>query len=190
MNLFQRLVHTTLRKPGLICRFKTTERILGNIKNKKILDVGCGSGVYSIFFSKKGAYVTGLDFSSIMISLSRKNAKKENCKCKFLITNFLDFENKSKFDSLLFIGVFDYVGKKEIYKYFEKGIKLTSYNIIATFPKKFAFQAFIRYAWLKRQNCPVYFYSKKQIIKIANFFNQQVKFYDCGPIWVIEFKKN
>lgn len=190
MNLFQKLVHTTLRKPGLICRFKITEKILGNVKNKKILDVGCGSGVYSIFFSKKGAHVTGLDFSSSMILLSRKNAKKENCICKFLKTSFLDFNSKFKFDSLLFIGVFDYVRKKEINEYFEKAIKLTSHNIIATFPKMFAFQTFIRYAWLKRQNCPVYFYSKKQIIKIADIFNLQIKFYDCGPIWVTEFKKN
>jgi len=190
LNLFQKFVHIALRKPGLICRFKTTEKILGNVKNKRILDVGCGSGVYSIFFANRGANLIGIDFSSSMISLSRKNAEKENCKCKFLKINFLDFENKSKFDSLLFIGVFDYVEKKEIYKYFEKAIKLASHNIIATFPKTYAFQTIIRYTWLMRQNCPVYFYTRKQIIKMAKIFNLQVKFYDCGPIWVIEFKKN
>ena len=189
MNLFQKFVHIALRKPGLICRFKTTEKILGNVKNKRILDVGCGSGVYSIFFAKKGANIIGIDFSSSMISLSRKNAKRENCKCEFLVMNFLNFENKSKFDSLLFIGVFDYVAKKEIHKYFEKALKLNSQNIIATFPKKYAFQTIIRYVWLKRQNCPVYFYTKKRIIKIANTYNLQVQFCDCGPIWVIEFRK-
>lgn len=124
-----------------------------------------------------------------MIILSRKNAKKKNCNCKFLKINFLDFENNTIFDSLLFIGVFDYVKKEQINNYFEKAINLTSYNIIATFPKKFVFQTLIRYIWLKRQNCAVYFYTKKKIIRIANKYKLQLKFYDCGPIWVIEFKK-
>lgn len=187
-SLFQKIVHNTLRRPGLLCRFKTTEKILGNVRNKTILDVGCGSGVYSIFFSKKGADVIGIDFSSTMITLSRENAELEQCKCNFILTDFLNYDTEHKFDSLLFIGVFDYIGKDEIYQYFEKAVKLTSDNLVVTFPKLFAFQSAIRYAWLKQQNCPVYYYTKKKIRKLAEDLKLHTSFYNCGPIWVVEFK--
>ncbi|MFQ6056964.1 MAG: class I SAM-dependent methyltransferase, partial [Methanosarcinales archaeon] len=37
--------------------------LLKNIKNKRILDIGCGGGQESIILAKKGAIVTGIDFS-------------------------------------------------------------------------------------------------------------------------------
>ena len=189
LNFFQKIVHNTLRKPGLICRFKITTQILGNVENKRILDVGCGSGVYSIYFSKMGANVIGLDFSSTMISLSRKNAEFEQSNCQFILKNFLEYKPIHNFDTLLFIGVFDYIRKRERFKYFEKVTDVISEDIIATFPKLFNHQSPIRYLWLLQQNCPVYFYTRKSIGKLANNFNLHPYFYDCGPIWVVDFKK-
>lgn len=188
-SFFQHLIHVILRKPGLIRRFKVTKDILGNVKNKNILDVGCGSGIYSIYFAKKGAKATGIDFSSAMINLANKNSRKENCEINLINLNFLDYEERTIFDYLLFIGVFDYVDKDKIPKYFEKAINLTEKKIIATFPKKFAFQTIIRYIWLKRQNCAIYFFTKKQIKRIAEQFDLFAKFNNCGPIWTVEFIK-
>lgn len=187
-NFIQQVAHAALRKPGLVRRFQATVDILGNVENRTILDIGCGSGIYSVYFAKKGAEVTGIDFSSNMVSFAKRNAEKENCKIKFSTNDLLKYETQERFDYSLLIGVFDYVKKDEIQKYFEKAIVLTRQKIVATFPKKFTPQMPVRYFWLKRQNCPVYFYTGKQIEAIAEQFGLQVKFYNCGPIWTVEFR--
>lgn len=46
-------------------------KFLGNIKNKKVLDLGCGNGHNSYAFSKKGAKVIGLDSSKKMIDIAK-----------------------------------------------------------------------------------------------------------------------
>lgn len=43
-------------------------------KGSKVLDLGCGPGWEAKFFSENGLEVVGIDFSSRMIELARKNA--------------------------------------------------------------------------------------------------------------------
>jgi ubiquinone/menaquinone biosynthesis C-methylase UbiE len=51
---------------------------LGNIKNKKILDIGCGDGTDSLKLLEKGAEVQGIDLSKEMISAAKTKSKKIN----------------------------------------------------------------------------------------------------------------
>ena len=51
---------------------------IGNIKDKKILELGCGAGEASVYFAKKGAEVTSLDLSKGMLEVVQKLAKKNN----------------------------------------------------------------------------------------------------------------
>lgn len=44
-----------------------------SLKNKKLLDVGCGSGKDLSYFKKKGAVVYGIDASKKMIEIAKKN---------------------------------------------------------------------------------------------------------------------
>jgi len=57
-------------------------RKLGKIKNKKILDVGCGAGESSVYFAKNGAIVTACDLSMGMLNVVKKLAKKNKVKVK------------------------------------------------------------------------------------------------------------
>lgn len=47
-------------------------KALGDIKNKTILDVGCGSGRHCVLMAKKGATVIGIDASKNQITLARQ----------------------------------------------------------------------------------------------------------------------
>jgi 2-polyprenyl-3-methyl-5-hydroxy-6-metoxy-1,4-benzoquinol methylase len=188
-SLFQHLAHVVFRKPGLVRRFRATADVLGDVCGKRILDVGCGSGLYAIYFARHGADVTGLDFSANMIALAERNAREQGCAARFLHQDFLTFTPEGRFDHVLLIGVFDYVRPEERAQYLARAAAVADGKIVATFPKRFTPQMPIRYLWLKRQNCPVYFYRAKEVEALGRGLGLRVRFHDCGPIWAVEFDK-
>lgn len=56
--------------------FQLAERLLGDFKNRKILDLGCGLGEASVYFALNGAKVVALDISPGMLDCARKLATK------------------------------------------------------------------------------------------------------------------
>jgi ubiquinone/menaquinone biosynthesis C-methylase UbiE len=85
--------------------------MMGNVKGKKILDLGCGTGRNAIFLAKKGAEVYGIDFSDEMIAEIRKKIKKEMVKIKLKkqdITKRLPYDSNS-FDIVVSDFVFNHI---------------------------------------------------------------------------------
>ena len=188
-SAFQQLAHVVFRKPGLKRRFQATIDALGDVNGKKILDVGCGSGLYAIYLAKAGADVTGIDFSSNMIALAENNARAEGVGARFMHQDFLSFEPGTHFDHVLLIGVFDYVREQDRPTYLARAASFAGQKVIAMFPKLYTPQVPIRYLWLRRQSCPVYFYTGKQVEALGRGQGLTVRFHDCGPIWTVEFGK-
>lgn len=58
-------------------------KAVGNIRNKVILDLGCGAGRHSIYLAKKGAFVHAIDFSKEMLKRAERKAKKNMAKIIF-----------------------------------------------------------------------------------------------------------
>jgi 2-polyprenyl-3-methyl-5-hydroxy-6-metoxy-1,4-benzoquinol methylase len=50
--------------------------ILGDIRGKRLLDVGCGLGENSLLFARWGAHVTGVDISGASLEVARQRAVK------------------------------------------------------------------------------------------------------------------
>lgn len=78
-NLAPEYLH--MRKNGGVSYFfnemlemPTTLKLLGDVRGKKILDLGCGPGRYSKILTSKGAKVIGIDNSKTSIDLARLEA--------------------------------------------------------------------------------------------------------------------
>ena len=56
------------------------------------IDLGCGTGNYSIWLANKGFRVTGIDFSEKAIELASIHAELENENCKFIVGDLTDID--------------------------------------------------------------------------------------------------
>ncbi len=52
------------------------ERMLGDLRGKRLLDAGCGEGYLSRYYAKKGAIVTGVDISERLITVAMQLANQ------------------------------------------------------------------------------------------------------------------
>lgn len=90
-----------------LLEFPTTIKLLGNIKGKKILDIGCGPGVHAKKMYEMGAKVEGIDISNKMIEI----AMREVPEVKFTVGDVEKLPYvKNKFDIVvasLVIGHFE-----------------------------------------------------------------------------------
>ncbi len=81
---------------------------LDAIKNKRILDIGCGYGFTSVSLAKKGARLNSIDISPNMIELARRNAclnKVETAiKAEQMSAQEMKFEDQT-FDHVVGIGI-------------------------------------------------------------------------------------
>lgn len=189
-SLIQEIGYRIFRGPGLKKRFSDTIKIIGECKGAKILDVGCGPGVYALYFAKNGATVTGIDISQNMIDLARRSLLNSGIKnFNLILGNFLECELPDTFDYALVIGFFDYINKSKRDEYIDKLKRLAKKKIIATFPKRFVFQMPIRRALFLIKRQPVFFYTKGMIINMAKRHGLKACFHNSGPVWTVDFTK-
>jgi 2-polyprenyl-3-methyl-5-hydroxy-6-metoxy-1,4-benzoquinol methylase len=69
----------------------------------QIADFGCGPGLYAAPLAKRGANVTGIDFSKRSIEYAKEVAAREQLKINYVNQNYLEFEREDQFDLVLMI---------------------------------------------------------------------------------------
>jgi 2-polyprenyl-3-methyl-5-hydroxy-6-metoxy-1,4-benzoquinol methylase len=72
-------------------------------RDTKIADFGCGPGLYSTRLAKRGASVTGIDFSGRSIEYAKEVAAREHLNVSYVKQNYLEFETEDRFDLVLMI---------------------------------------------------------------------------------------
>ena len=72
-------------------------------RNSRISDFGCGPGLYAAPLAKRGANVTGIDFSGRSIDYAKEVAAREQLNISYVKQNYLEFETENRFDLVLMI---------------------------------------------------------------------------------------
>jgi SAM-dependent methyltransferase len=88
---------------GPISAGESELKLLGNVKDKDVLEIGCGGGQNAIALAKWGARSVGLDISEKQIRHARKLATEEGVKVSFHVRNMEDLSifNDETFDIVL-----------------------------------------------------------------------------------------
>ncbi len=106
-----------------------TLELLGNVKGKKILDFGCGTGIYAKLLTKMGAKVSGFDISGEMLAI----AKRENPELDFKQGSGYNIPFKEKFDIVLASLVVHYLEDwNQMFKQVSKVLKKGGYFVFSS----------------------------------------------------------
>jgi len=143
-----------------------------NLQGMTICDVGCGSGRFVTSLARRGAQVTGVDFAPEMLNLATQLAEKQGVadRCKFVLSDVLDWKTDERFDLVIAIGFWDYIADPLPRLQVIRGLTKTTF--LSAWPRAATLRAAIRKVRLKADGCPVYFFSLPQIedyLKRAGF---------------------
>ena len=103
-------------------------KLLGNVRGKKILEIGCGGAQCSIDFAKQGARVIGIDISNEQLKFAKTLAEKNKVNIKFYQGDIKSLHQiKSNSQDIVFSAwALHYVDNlekcfKEVYRVLKKG---------------------------------------------------------------------
>jgi cyclopropane fatty-acyl-phospholipid synthase-like methyltransferase len=158
-NLADRLLRWDMYK-----RFEYTMANSEPIEGRTFLDVGCGTGRYSLEYARRKArLVVGLDISTEMVKTCSKRAEALGFadSARFIHGDPLGFEPETPFDVTIAIGLFDYI--KDPLPVVRKMAAMTRDRVIISFPTIWTWKAAVRKIRLGMANCDVFFYTKGQV---------------------------
>jgi ubiquinone/menaquinone biosynthesis C-methylase UbiE len=100
-------------------------------KGMKVLDVGCGTGNFSVKLAQEGCQITGIDISEEMLKIAREKASKNHdlsMEFKLMDVNQLDFDDAT-FDAVFSMTAFEFIkepahGYAEMFRVLKPGGQL------------------------------------------------------------------
>lgn len=104
-------------------------KYLKDLKGKNLLDVGCGTGLYSIMAYSRGATVIGLDISENMLNIAREKTKLLSLPINFVLGDMDNMPfNDNTFNAVISVTALEFSKNhknslKEILRVLKPGCK-------------------------------------------------------------------
>ena len=82
-----------------------------SLKNKQVLDVGCGGGILSEALAQKGAEVTGIDAGEESLRVAKEHAEKSGLEVHYLCSTVEEYSesNQGKYDIVTCMELLEHV---------------------------------------------------------------------------------
>jgi len=102
-----------------------------------VLDVGCGTGNFSIKLAKLGVKVVGIDISEEMLKIAREKAKRLSLQIEFVKMNIYSLQFPSDhFDGVFSMATFEFIREpKKAFEEMMRVLKPSGHLLIGTINK-------------------------------------------------------
>jgi len=97
------------RNPIIPIRARIVQRLLADVRNGSVLDLGCGDGSLSRPMLSGGNAITMLDFSERMIEVARRRTDAD-APVQYVVADLFEFEPEAQYDAIICVGVLAHVG--------------------------------------------------------------------------------
>ena len=91
------------KQEGILNSVNWITELSGGPTKKKLLDLGCGPGIYAELLAEKGFQVTGIDFSQRSVNYAIDSSKEKNLDITYHYQNYLDIDYEEEFDVVILI---------------------------------------------------------------------------------------
>ncbi len=119
------------------------QSLVSNIKNKNILDAGCGTGVYLEWLIQQGANTFGFDASEKMLEFAKNRVGNKAKIFKGIFEDEFSFLENNFFDGIISALAITYVENlEELFQKFNKLLKKDGWFIFSTEHPFFSYDYF------------------------------------------------
>ena len=93
--------------------FPAVEEVLGDLNKKRILDIGCGDGLFSRLLAERGAAVVGYDRARQQIAQAQARVGAPGSDATFVVATPQTFFHDGTFDAAMSVMVLNYATSPE-----------------------------------------------------------------------------
>ena len=160
-----RLLDRTLRQ-DMFERYEFTLKHAQPIEGRTFLDLGCGSGRYSVALAQASAeHVYGVDVAAEMLAMADHAARQAGVQDRLtLVHGGIEAFEHPPVDVSVAIGLFDYVSQPGLL--LRQLHAVTKGTLIASFPRSNTWRAPVRKVRLALKGCPCYFYGRQDLARL------------------------
>ena len=123
------------------------------IHKLEILEVGCGHGHCSLAMAELGARVSGIDYSTSMLTIANKNRGAVDAaiaqRCRFVHADVFTYSPDHQVDLVVALGVVDYIAANHTREFLTRLFAFSRTWVLVAFPMKYHFFYPVRKLWLR-----------------------------------------
>lgn len=109
-------------------------QILNPLKGKRILELGCGRGDFSVWLAKQGAQVTAVDIGPDLVAAARVLAKVNGVDCEFRQGNITDLPfDSAAYDVVIGLAILHHLSEAEVLKAIRECYRVLKTGGVAVF---------------------------------------------------------